>query len=353
MDSQRNQSGHNRHVEAIDLTLSSPEPEAQPQYRADNYVHRLSATAFRKEPRLSHRPMQDISSPSQRQGSAIKPRQHPRRIDPQHIRQMIDSSSHRALRDVVLQLCQQSEALSGAIMRGLQPHSSWAQALVRRQQIDARMQTQHTVKTESRVSDYDLARMRKRPGRSSALQHLDKRSPAAHQSRDSLRVPTAGRKDPLLKHEHRTSPTDSDDSTNIVDFPTTKRDRLVELLRDPVDSSSSNNRSHADRDEIDERRTLPQSSTKVSTAEMKPKLCLRCHEFFSVGDVTCSSHPGRELSTQPGDIPQYSCCNKFAGEPGCKVGEHVGDTAETPSSSKRPSPSPHEGPSSSKRSRVL
>lgn len=360
MNPQQSQHGRDTRVEAIDLTLSSPEPEVEPRYRANNHMQQHHpATAFKQEPRSSSRSVQCNSGHAQRQGSSHVPRQHSRHINPKHIKQMIDSSSHRVLRHVVLQLCQQSEALSGALVRGLAPHSPWAQALMREQQTRSRVRTQHPVKTEARVSSQGVSdHMRKRPGPSSAVQSSSSHprshhQSAAHQSRDSLRLPPTSQNSPAVKHERQISPTDSDDSTHIVGFPTTGRVApREERVQPSTASSSSNYHSHGDIHAGN--LAIRQNSIQVSAADKKAELCSQCHEYFDVSERSaCYYHTGHKLPTRPGDVPQYSCCSKFVGEPGCSVGRHNNDRSETFTSHKRPSPSHYDGSPWSKRPRAL
>ncbi|KAJ8114305.1 hypothetical protein OPT61_g3788 [Boeremia exigua] len=303
---------------------------------------------------------------AQRQGSTRSrdvPQQQQGRINPQHVKRIIDTSGHHALRSVVLQLCKTSPALSGAIVRGLAPHSPWAQALMRGQQAKLRTQTQHTIKAEPRANEQAAdERVKKQLGSSSNAQsltpqnrtnhtnHAD-RTPRVHENRDGLRLPPSSQKAPNVKREHRPSPTDSDDSTNIVGFSAidkdTGRQRSNHSIAAPRDS-----RHHSATNHGNERQAIQQRSTRNAVTDQKPGVCLQCGEMLEETGIECYFHTGQEAPARPGDIPQYTCCNRFVGEPGCKVGRHIDSRAGTVTNAKRPSPS-HHGSQWSKKPRVL
>lgn len=368
------QQGRDGHVDAIDLTLSSPEPEAKPHTQVNRHLQQQQpARTVKQEPGGSYR---SAHNDSQRQGSTRSgnvPQQQPRRINPHHVKQIIDTSSHKALRHIVLQLCKSSPALSGAIARGLAPHSPWAQALIRGQQAQSQAQrqsqsqSQTQIKSEPRSSEQDAYElMRRHLGSSNTAQNSTARSPmqesatrpnvqrpnAVHENRDGLRLPPSSQKPPTVKREHRTSPTDSDDSTNIVDFPAMEREARRQEHRNNTTASSSS-RHHASADLGPEGLAVRQRSTHHDAPDHKPKLCVQCGELFKEGDMNCYYHHGREAPARPGDVPQYTCCGKFVGEPGCSFGRHVSERTGTLTNSKRPSPSPYGGSQWSKKPRVL
>jgi hypothetical protein len=275
---------------------------------------------------------------------------------------MIDTSSHRALREVVLQLCKTSPALSGALARGLAPRSSWARSLM--QQAGSQTRIHHTIKTEPRASEQDAwahNRLTQRPGSNKASQNSTSQSrthhhPTERQNEDCLRLPP-------IKLERRPSLANSDDSNTILDLSAIGRVGLLD--RQPSHQhvpagSSARDRSHANpepshRDVTGSdksRRGLlanpavqgPSArprSTHLSAPDHKPKLCLQCHELVGEeNDSSCSYHPGEILPAKRGDVPKYACCDRFEGEPGCKSGRHVSEKTGTYTNNKRPSPSP-------------
>ncbi|KAH6612049.1 hypothetical protein C7974DRAFT_90487 [Boeremia exigua] len=363
MSRQQEQSGREADMEAIDLTLSSPEPESRRQSRVNVYMQQQpqqSARPLKEEPRSSHRGMHSSNEPGQRQGSSRSrniPQQPPRRINPQHVKQIIDTSSHRALRSVVLQLCKTSPALSGALVRGLAPHSPWAQALVRGRQAKSHTQTQSTVKTEPRIIEPRVHQPTNRQNGPSSSSHgsasqlRSNRPPDTTENRDALRLPRSTQKPPPVKHEHRSSPTDSDDSTNIVDFPAIERDaRRQELSHHTTAHSSSIHRPAAS--STTARSANRPHSTQEHAANLKQKLCLQCGELFKEHDIDyCYFHSGHEAPSRLDQIPQFTCCNRFVGEPGCKTGRHISERNGGSRNAKRPSPSSYSGSQWSKKYR--
>lgn len=384
MGPQQGQSSRNAHVEAIDLTLSSPEPEARPQHHTNRPLQQQQpAGVSRQEPRTSYKRAHNGDEHSQRQTPTgdgnVPQQQQPRRINPQHLKQIIDTSSHRALRHVVLQLCKTSPALSGALARGLAPHSPYAQQLIRGQQArslsqshhsrsqsyrsqaqdlhQSHRQSHHQIKTEPRPNGQDAYdRMKKRLGPSSSTQSPAARPnihrpPSVHGNRDGLRLPSS-HTSPKVKHEYQNSPTDSDDSTNIVDFPAIERDAHIHNSNARV-STGHVSRQRSGAWPEGEELTVRRRPAEHSAPDQKPKMCLQCGEFPKEGDVNCFHHTEHTELTGYDDIPKYTCCGRFEGEPGCRIGHHLYESTGFLTNSKRPSPSPYGGSQWSKKPRVL
>jgi hypothetical protein len=310
---------------------------------------------------------------SQRPGSTRSgkvPQQQSRRINPHHVRQIIDTSSSKHLRSVVLQLCKSSPALSGAIARGLAPYSPWAQALIRGQQAQSQAHrqsqahSQPAIKPEPRSSEQEsYDRMKQRLGSSSGAHSSYVRpnaqpSTSAHgiprstaDRNDGLRLPPSAQRPRTVKREPQTSPTDSDDSTNIVDFPALEQEaRRQEHRLHNNASSSSHYQPSANMSAgglgVHER------STHYDAPDRKPDFCGQCGQLLSEASPECQYHPGRLASARPGDVSQYMCCDRFDGEPGCKLGQHQDGRAGTFTNAKRPSPSPYGGSPGWKKLRV-
>lgn len=350
---------HDAQVDAIDLTLSSPEPELGPQHQTTRHLpQQQPPKTVKQEPGGSYKNMHNDDT--QRQGSARSSnvlQQQPRRVNPQHVKQIIDTSSPRALRHIVLQLCKSSPALSGAIARGLAPHSAYAQQLIRGQQARSQAHTQHAIKADPRPAGQDAYdRVRRQPGTSSST-HSSTARPRIHQSptlqknQDELRLPSS-QNAPRMKRNNRTSPTGSDDSNNIVDFSEIGYNAIKPEphSRTPTDHTSR----HPSIANIGaDRLAVRQRPTQSGASDQKPKLCLQCGELFKEGEVDCYHHTGHEGPTRSGDIPQYTCCRKFVGEPGCTFGRHMSERAGTLTNSKRPSPSPYDSSPWLKKPRVL
>jgi len=362
------QQGRDGHVEAIDLTFSSPEPEARPQAQASRnpYQHQPSGIVKQEMGGSSRSARNDSQRPGSTRSGNV-PQQQPRRVNPHHVRQIIDTSSSKALRGVVLQLCKSSPALSGAIARGLAPYSPWAQALIRGQQAQSQVhrqsqaQSQPAIKPESRSSEQDAYdRMKQRLGSSSGA-HSSSARPAAQTSAprqsshrasdDGLRVPPSLQKPRTVKREPQASPTDSDDSTNIVDFPALEQEARRQEHRSHT-SASSSSRHQSTANLSAGGLAARERSTHHSALDQKPKLCRQCGELFNGTNMNCEFHPERLASARPGDVPQYICCNRFEGEPGCKFGQHQSERAGTLTNAKRPSLSPYGGSPWDKKPRV-
>lgn len=359
MGPQQGQRTRDAHVDAIDLTLSSPEPEIKPQPQVDAHLqHKQLSTRYRQEPGSSSRSAHSGNDYSQQQDPARNgnvPQQQPRQVHPQHVRQIIDTSSPRALRQVVLQLCKTSPALSGAIARGLAPHSAYAQALIRGQPAKSQVPTAQRIKFEHGSHSQDaFERTEKRPGPSNSAQNSvsrphTHRPPVASEDRDGLRVPssqTASR----VKREYRASSTDSDDSTNIVDFPGIERNVLVHephTRTSAVASSRNPVTTHLSATRAVHR------PTQNRALDSKSRLCLQCGEMFKEGEINCYYHPDREMPTGTRDVPKYMCCGKSPGEPGCVFGRHTSERAGTLANSNRILPPPFGGAQQMKRPRFL
>lgn len=364
------QQGCEGRVEAIDLTLSSPEPEASPHAQASRNPHdHQPSKVIKQETGSSHR---SARNDSQRPGSTRSgnvPQQQPRRVNPYHVKQIIDTSSSKALRSVVLQLCKSSPALSGAIARGLAPHSPWAQALIRGQQAQSQTyrqsqaQSQPVIKPEPRSSEQDAYdRMKQRLGSGSGA-HSSSVRPAtqtsaprpshqrASENTDGLRVPPSLQKVRTVKREPQASPTDSDDSTNIVDFPAMEQEARRQE-HTSHSTAASNSRHQSSTNLSTGGLATREGSTQYNAPDRKPKLCRKCGELFNETNMNCEFHPGRLASARPGDMAQYACCNKFEGEPGCRFGQHESERTGNLTNAKRPSPSPHGGSPWSKKPRV-
>ncbi|KAF1361128.1 hypothetical protein EJ07DRAFT_154479 [Lizonia empirigonia] len=355
MGPQQGQSSGDAHVEAIDLTLSSsPEPEFRPHQQINAYARQQQPiTKPKQEPKTSNTSIHGGNTSTQRQGSTrsgnVPPPQQPRQIHPHHVKQIIDTSSPRALRKIVLHLCQTSPALSGAVVRGLAPHSAYAQALIRGQQAKPRTQPTQTIKTENRSNEIDPNdRMKQRLApsastQSSAPRPSSNRPSAVAGNRDHLSLPSS-KAAPRVKRENRASSTDSDDSTDIVDFPNSDRysaNAPRPGMQMPAGSSHRNSSvAHLDA----ERLAVRQRPMQESVPE---KFCGRCGKELKEGENNCYYHPG----------PYYhgavACCGKSADEPGCTFGQHVSRSVGSLTNSKRPSPSPNGSTQWLKKPRVL
>lgn len=358
MGPQQGQRSRDTHVDAIDLTLSSPEPETRPHPQVNTHLQNNQPAARPKQESGNSSRNVHNNEYSQQQGPARSsnvPQQQHRQVHPQHVRQIIDTSSPRALRHIVLQLCKTSPALSGAIARGLAPHSAYAQALIRGQPAKSQVPTAQRIKFEQGSNRKDAhERVEKYFGSNSSTQDSVSRShtyrpPVASKDRDGLRMPSS-QSASKVKHEYRASSTDSDDSTNIVDFPVIERNVLVHGPRTQTPAAAGSK--HPPTTNLSATRAA-HYPTQSRALNSKPKLCLQCGEMFKEGEINCYYHPGREAHTGTRDISKYMCCGKLLGEPGCVFGRHKSERTGTLASSNRLLPAPHGGAQQLKRPRFF
>lgn len=115
-------------IETVDLTLSpSPEPQ-QPRL----LQQRRPPQYFKTDSDAESSNMVGVKT-----GNPAKPLPQdatygtPPRIHPKQLRKIVETSSPKAVRDVLLNLCDLSPALSGAVARGLASNSTYAQETIR------------------------------------------------------------------------------------------------------------------------------------------------------------------------------------------------------------------------------
>ncbi|KAF2124929.1 hypothetical protein P153DRAFT_360575 [Dothidotthia symphoricarpi CBS 119687] len=297
-------------VDTIDLTFSSPEPE--PRSLPLPRQQHLNPSYFKREPQPDA--MSHIKRERNHPGgiTSNNPRaQQGRQINPHHIAQIINTSDTNALRKILLDLCKISPALSGAVARGLAPHSTFAQATI----------NQHRVRpqppdTNPRIKpDPELVRpfaSNSRP-RSAvpAIERLSAR-PSARPSASPSIYPSA----PRIKFERTASPADdSDASSIIVDFPGS-------YPRSP--QPSSGNRAPP-REGLSGPTNLSISRRLASIQgepEAASKSCMRCHRRLEGNSGNCRWHSGSEVSVGSGR-PSFSCCRRPFDSAGCMTGPHV------------------------------
>ncbi|OWY57823.1 hypothetical protein AALT_g4974 [Alternaria alternata] len=101
--------------------------------------HRQAQLYFGREQRPYGMPnvKMEASQPVTSARNHVAP-QTARPINPEHIKQIITTADPRALQRVLLELCQVSPAFSGALMRGLAPHSTSAQSIISQHWIRSR-----------------------------------------------------------------------------------------------------------------------------------------------------------------------------------------------------------------------
>ncbi|KAJ4363113.1 hypothetical protein N0V83_010233 [Neocucurbitaria cava] len=322
-------------VDAIDLTLSSPEPEQRPRAPPRQPQIPTSFTNGRQSNRMAH--IKD--GPSQAAGSvhANAHRQQARPINPHHLAQIMDTSSSADLKKVILHLCQLSPALSGAIARGLAQRSAFAQGLVNRHVHSSR--NQKAGRSEESDSNDDVyERTKKRL----AAKHNVNLERTGFPASTRERIPSQAVKEEHASQRNTGRDVSARESTTYV-----KREQPPVLTDSDNDSYIPGKFSHGTQ-QLNSARALPpratsqdargtpatangaRSSMPVSERIARirgasgeaPKVCAQCHENFTGEDDVCIYHPGRKFKREDG-VPTWSCCNGPLSDGGCKFGSHV------------------------------
>jgi hypothetical protein len=304
-------------VDAIDLTLSSPEPEARPRI--------APRTAMRQQQLPTHfkpKSTQRSSSTARMQNGKVvthltnNSMQPTRRINPQHLKQIINSADARALQAGVREVCEISPALAGAVARGLVPHSSFAFDLMHRR--STHTSAARPIKDEKYENEDANMRMKQRLVPNVTSQ--DSRSPSYFSNPRSVHVPTP-QSEPQRKRERQIEASDSSwDSDLDLIVPGTyllntgRGSSSQPPLRDALTSGTAN------------RSPMPTSLPRRlfnagPKVKMEPKVCLQCHEI--IDDGICFHHPGPELDND--GVPTCGACLDPLSDTGCTFGMHVSE----------------------------
>jgi hypothetical protein len=296
--------GQDTHVDAIDLTLSSPEPEQRPRLP----LQQQQLPTYFKEERKASR------IPPHTPNSRVRP------IDPQHLARIIDTSSSQAVKDVLTDLCKLSPALSGAVARGLARHSTFAQGLIRHHQPTPRAPASrsHVVKKEEGQDAHERMRKRlaaRKPASGSSQSRIH--SPSTFSGANGVR-PTGSQSVPRVKLEQRLDVPDSDSDLDHYipsDFPiSTQKATPNKLpLRDATRPSTVNR--------------TPSSfslSERSARGRTEARTCTQCHEVVEGEDENglCFYHKGPELKVN-GKLICGECKKPWETSTGCAFGTHV------------------------------
>jgi hypothetical protein len=307
-------------VEEIDLTLSDS-PEAPSPPLRPRSTPRSPIKFVPKRPTLPARVKLETAAapgPSRTQAKQPAPK-----ISLSHVAGIVNTTDEHILRQVVLNLCKTSPALSGALVRGLSPHSSFAQNLIRRHTRGNSQRPQRPqVKVERQVK---AERETSLSGRSDSPINIMSSPDFTH----------------FIKKDRNASPMQSDGSSSTAfsnPHPTAFQRTPV---RDRGPSSLSNPPVRPPEQPVRNVPTTPSASSSqrdllnnphrpsVAQTERKPefKICRNCgHQFLEGVRDTCFYHPGRKQTKT--DITgrrttQYSCCDGQEWEAPCEMGTHV------------------------------
>ncbi|KAF2684392.1 hypothetical protein K458DRAFT_431356 [Lentithecium fluviatile CBS 122367] len=292
--------------ECIDLTGSpdpSPRPQPQTQPRRQPQQQQLPKY-FKREPKAM------AASPYHLGASGIAAPN----IHPAQLQQIIDTSDSTAIRNVLLNLCKLSPALSGAVARGLAPSSSYAQKTIKEYRMNA---TARNIKSD--------------PGTAA--------TPASTDVQKAR--PVTPSPQPHIKREVKATSVLSDDEDDLVEL---FDDKSRPSVAGPSSSSLWYNNTPASirapvKSEWPSTSTLPfrQSPThdrKSASIKTEPALrrkCKLCHFRFENEQDVCHYHTGRKMVITNDDAEQvsvWSCCREPVYEVGCTTGTHIADPAE-------------------------
>lgn len=337
--------------ETIDLTLSSPEPEPQsrPQPRAPP---RFTQTYFSREPRHHSMPRVKYEA-GQTSGSVRMPvaPQRSRPIDPEHLKQIISTTNPHDLQKVLLDLCKISPAFSGALVRGLSPHSVFAQRMMNQHRASTQVSGNYRSNgTDSDGGSYDdqyeeyHENLRKpalptapptvpplhRSGASSQTQNynLPRPTPQSHGSHSVPRNKTEYQGQSGYGSDNNTS------SQGAYQQTTPRPVSVRSPFQKPPSSSPSIYRTSTQIPSI-------QGRSQVSKVP-NSKTCIKCKEPFT-GSAACIYHPGKRIVKNNSRV--WDCCDRYVDDDlGCEfAGEHTTEEdleEHTLNQQKRPSASP-------------
>jgi len=330
---QRNRDG----FDTIDLTLSSPEPESPPRTKEQIRVPSQQPQSYsgwphsapRVKPETGHLPriipepgqpsrVHKNFSPLAASNRAPGSSQQTRQIHPNHLNAILASTDPHDLRKVLLELCQLSPALSGALVRGLAPYSISARGIVSKHRPYPQFREPVPLDDNERRlaghTPYSSQRNRlpwQRPGdqTSSARQHTHAFQPTLRTEREPYRPSTPNDWHPMLSRPSTSSPDRElrrpGPSAQKVVHPNATRTPLQNL---PKGSSNINHTSDAD--------VVTQKASSQTT-----ETCVKCHEPFSDNSQPCIYHPGGRMKQEDGRIV-WSCCYEDMLSVGCDFGGH-------------------------------
>ncbi|KAF2105803.1 hypothetical protein BDV96DRAFT_355436 [Lophiotrema nucula] len=368
----------NEQMDTIDLTNSSPEPSP----RRYAVPHRSRATPAAQQTRLTdYVKVENQSNGPTRtahaQGGA-------NRID--HVYHIIRTTDPQAIQTVLFNLCKVSPALCGAVARGLAPHSTYAQSVIRgarQQPTSAPVDRPTGVKVEQRARPaYREPPMKSRFERKATQV---KQEPLLNVKRESGGPPTtsvpSGSSTPRVPADKFYN-VDYSSSEELLELPSLPKSVKKERAPSPARSDKSSSAAFSDvtptirrrttatslplrppsatplqstvdvRNEFTSARSTPNSLAKA-TALADPKLseqsllerpssssdeepgtrllvCNNCNQAIDEStSKICYYHPGHRRRTLPGAGPgslRYDCCQQGVLSRGCELGRHATDS---------------------------
>jgi hypothetical protein len=224
------------------------------------------------------------------------------------------------MRNVLLNLCKLSPALSGAVARGLAPSSSYAQDTIKA----------YRNKTAAPNIKSDPGEMAKH---------------TSHDVKTRMVTPPQRR----IKREIETVRIPSDDEDDLVEidelFKPTPRPQADFGPSFATSSSSKSQGSNAGmKSEWPNPSRLPvrhsahdvardrAQPTNVKTEQgLRSRKCKHCEKQFGNEQYPCVYHPGRKVVAENeygNRMPVYNCCRRSVYESGCVTGTHVAEPVD-------------------------
>lgn len=314
-------------ADTIDLTNSSPEPERQPrlpptQQQLSNY--------FKKEPRADLGGSTRVrSGRNATEMNDRGSRQPVRQIHPQHMAKLVDSTNPQVLRNVVLELCKISPALSGSIARGIAPYSTFAKALIIQHGHDQSASTSRPVKTERHDDDdaYEYMKQRLAGPQKKGEQSLN-RAQSSSNVASAHRPQHAGTQS--VSGLKRAPPPDMDDSDSDLDsyIPTAFTPSVPRHQRLPLRDTSTS--STPIREPTFRTPNFTGRSARPARVQERPKVkaelesCTLCHKPIEDEAESCWYHPSSKIADDGTTV--CDSCSEPLEEMGCVIGMHVSES---------------------------
>ncbi|KAF2636955.1 hypothetical protein P280DRAFT_145054 [Massarina eburnea CBS 473.64] len=296
-------------VELVDLTGDSPSPPPRAQMRRP--------------------PQQPTSAYVKRESRKPSPA-----VNPNTLRHIIATSDPVGLQNVLLDLCKLSPALSGALARGLLPHSTHAQQLVNRSAVN-RSAVNRSAVNRSAVNRAEAPRIKADPGaRWKAIQDMSNRGKIKQEPKKSS-TSASYQATPITKRETESvSLSDSSDDEILRQDPFESRSASKAWGSSAAGPSRPRGTSKFLRSPSTETEAESEHlSSPTFARSLAPQTkCKNCNQPFKEGAFSvCSYHPGRRamITDDNGDrVDVYTCCNATMGTIGCESGAHEGTKEE-------------------------
>lgn len=310
-------------VETVDLTSSSPEPEPkpEPQRQPSSIPNRHAGqqrfpTYLKNEKNLSHIRANGIPSPGSSRSRVPANISHPLpSVSADHLRQIINTTPPQKVADVLLELCKSSPALSGAVARGLAPHSAWAKNTIRDYQIRT-----------------GVPQVKSEPGKASSSSSSSAFTRPSPVKRD-YQSPRPPQPKTPVKYEIDTLDPETDDSLSDLEALLEQPSRSSGLSGSAVAGPSSSSHGAA----TSQTPTQPSLSVRIKPepANTVP-YCMQCEKTIQEG-TPCRYHLGTLTNVTKGNpkIRIWSCCNKPPDGIGCCAGDHI-PTRDPATGTKKP-----------------